>query len=136
MPMFSPVSLQSPPSMKAVLQAGWLMTVAVGNLIVVIIAGADTISDQVNMAEKSALNSFCTSVVITSRRSLGKGMFPVVSIFPQGDPYVIWHMRHPESCPIPKHMGPPVQTCLLRTSPNPFKLFHLDMLTRRRLASN
>ena len=48
----SPVSLQSPPSMKAVLQAGWLMTVAFGNLIVVIIAGADTISDQVNVAEK------------------------------------------------------------------------------------
>ena len=38
--------------MKAVLQAGWLMTVAFGNLIVVIIAGADTISDQVNVAEK------------------------------------------------------------------------------------
>ena len=50
--MFCPVSLQSPPSMKAVLQAGWLMTVAFGNLIVVIIAGADTISDQVNIAEK------------------------------------------------------------------------------------
>ena len=33
--------------MKAVLQAGWLMTVAVGNLIVVIITGAGTLEDQV-----------------------------------------------------------------------------------------
>ena len=105
--------------MKAVLQAGWLMTVAFGNLIVVIIAGADTISDQVNMAEKSALNSFSTSVVITCIRSLGKGMFPVVSIFPQGDPYVIWHMRHPEFCPIPYHMATPCSNLLTEDFPKP-----------------
>ena len=34
--------------MKAVLQAGWLMTNAVGNLIVVIITGVGTLEDMVS----------------------------------------------------------------------------------------
>lgn len=33
--------------MKSVLQAGWLLTVAVGNIIVLIVAEAATLSDQV-----------------------------------------------------------------------------------------
>lgn len=33
--------------MKAVLQAGWLLTVAVGNIIVLIVAEAGSLSDQV-----------------------------------------------------------------------------------------
>ncbi|XP_055337141.1 solute carrier family 15 member 1-like [Paramacrobiotus metropolitanus] len=37
---------QSPASMKSVLQAGWLMTVAFGNVIVLIISGAKLITDQ------------------------------------------------------------------------------------------
>jgi solute carrier family 15 (oligopeptide transporter), member 1 len=34
--------------MKSVLQAGWLMAVAVGNVIVIIISGAQLIEDQVS----------------------------------------------------------------------------------------
>ncbi|XP_034859037.1 solute carrier family 15 member 1 [Mirounga leonina] len=37
---------QAPSNMKSVLQAGWLLTVAVGNIIVLIIAGAGQISQQ------------------------------------------------------------------------------------------
>ncbi|XP_027447282.1 solute carrier family 15 member 1 isoform X1 [Zalophus californianus] len=37
---------QAPSNMKSVLQAGWLLTVAVGNIIVLIIAGAGQISEQ------------------------------------------------------------------------------------------
>lgn len=33
--------------MKSVLQAGWLLTVAVGNIIVLIVAEAATLKDQV-----------------------------------------------------------------------------------------
>lgn len=35
--------------MKSVLQAGWLLTVAVGNIIVLIVAEAATLSDQVGV---------------------------------------------------------------------------------------
>ncbi|XP_021551605.1 solute carrier family 15 member 1 isoform X2 [Neomonachus schauinslandi] len=37
---------QAPSNMKSVLQAGWLLTVAIGNIIVLIIAGAGQISEQ------------------------------------------------------------------------------------------
>lgn len=37
---------QAPDNMKSVLQAGWLLTVAVGNIIVLIIAGASKLSQQ------------------------------------------------------------------------------------------
>ncbi|OQV15151.1 Solute carrier family 15 member 2 [Hypsibius exemplaris] len=37
---------QAPVSMKSVLQAGWLLTVAFGNVIVLIISGAELVSDQ------------------------------------------------------------------------------------------
>ncbi|NXB77949.1 S15A1 protein, partial [Donacobius atricapilla] len=37
---------QAPSNMKAVLQAGWLLTVAVGNIIVIIVAGVSTIKEQ------------------------------------------------------------------------------------------
>ena len=37
--------------MKAVLQAGWLLTVAVGNIIVLIVAGASKLSEQVSTQE-------------------------------------------------------------------------------------
>ncbi|NXN02066.1 S15A1 protein, partial [Sylvia borin] len=37
---------QSPSNMKAVLQAGWLLSVAVGNIIVIIVAGVSTIKEQ------------------------------------------------------------------------------------------
>ncbi|XP_012813171.2 solute carrier family 15 member 1 isoform X1 [Xenopus tropicalis] len=37
---------QAPSNMKSVLQAGWLLTVAVGNIIVLIVAGASHISQQ------------------------------------------------------------------------------------------
>lgn len=37
--------------MKAVLQAGWLLTVAVGNIIVLIVAGASKLSEQVSAKE-------------------------------------------------------------------------------------
>lgn len=39
--------LQAPSNMKSVLQAGWLFTVAVGNIIVLIISEAATLEDQV-----------------------------------------------------------------------------------------
>lgn len=35
--------------MKSVLQAGWLLTVAIGNIIVLIVAGASTLDKQVSM---------------------------------------------------------------------------------------
>lgn len=38
---------KSPSNMKAVLQAGWLLTVAVGNIIVLIVAEAATLGKQV-----------------------------------------------------------------------------------------
>ncbi|XP_067149678.1 solute carrier family 15 member 1 [Apteryx mantelli] len=37
---------QAPSNMKAVLQAGWLLTVAVGNIIVLIVAGASKLGEQ------------------------------------------------------------------------------------------
>uniref|UniRef100_A0A8C0VB88 Solute carrier family 15 member 1-like n=1 Tax=Cyanistes caeruleus TaxID=156563 RepID=A0A8C0VB88_CYACU len=37
---------QAPSNMKSVLQAGWLLTVAVGNIIVLIVTGASTIKEQ------------------------------------------------------------------------------------------
>ncbi|KAM9301053.1 solute carrier family 15 member 1 [Morus bassanus] len=37
---------QAPSNMKALLQAGWLLTVAVGNIIVLIVAGASKLSEQ------------------------------------------------------------------------------------------
>ncbi|NXT02513.1 S15A1 protein, partial [Jacana jacana] len=37
---------QAPSNMKAVLQAGWLLTVAVGNIIVLIVAGASKLEEQ------------------------------------------------------------------------------------------
>ncbi|KAM4046595.1 solute carrier family 15 member 1 [Anomaloglossus baeobatrachus] len=37
---------QAPSNMKSVLQAGWLLTVAVGNIIVLIVAGASSLSEQ------------------------------------------------------------------------------------------
>lgn len=44
-----PFKSQAPISMKAVLQAGWLLTVAFGNLIVVIIASVKIFSLQVSI---------------------------------------------------------------------------------------
>lgn len=41
------VPLKSPSNMKSVLQAGWLLTVAVGNIIVLIVAEAATLEEQV-----------------------------------------------------------------------------------------
>lgn len=38
---------KSPSNMKSVLQAGWLLTVAVGNIIVLIVAEAATLQEQV-----------------------------------------------------------------------------------------
>lgn len=46
---FKCLSLQAPSNMKAVLQAGWLLTVAVGNIIVIIVAGVSTIKKQVSV---------------------------------------------------------------------------------------
>lgn len=43
------LSLQAPSNMKSVLQAGWLLTVAVGNIIVLIVAGASKLDKQVSM---------------------------------------------------------------------------------------
>ncbi|NXA39725.1 S15A1 protein, partial [Eudromia elegans] len=37
---------QAPSNMKSVLQAGWLLTVAIGNIIVLIVAGASKLSEQ------------------------------------------------------------------------------------------
>ncbi|NXR55176.1 S15A1 protein, partial [Hippolais icterina] len=37
---------QAPSNMKAVLQAGWLFTIAIGNIIVIIVAGVSTIKEQ------------------------------------------------------------------------------------------
>ena len=51
--------LQAPSNMKSVLQAGWLLTVAVGNIIVLIVAGAGQFSEQVRMQTEVA----CTSVL-------------------------------------------------------------------------
>ena len=45
---FVTVCLQAPASMKSVLQAAWLMTVAVGNGIVVLAAESSFIQNQVN----------------------------------------------------------------------------------------
>lgn len=44
-----PCVLQAPSNMKSVLQAGWLFTVAVGNIIVLIISEAATLEDQVHV---------------------------------------------------------------------------------------
>lgn len=44
---------QAPESMKSLLQAGWLLSVAFGNLIVVIIKGARPFQRQVNLINKS-----------------------------------------------------------------------------------
>ena len=41
---------QTPLSMKAVVQAGWLMTVGIGNLIVVIFAEARFVENQVRIS--------------------------------------------------------------------------------------
>lgn len=38
---------QAPSNMKSVLQAGWLLTVAVGNIIVLIVAGVGHFNEQV-----------------------------------------------------------------------------------------
>ena len=43
----SAFALKAPSNMKSVLQAGWLLTVAVGNIIVLIISEAATLDDQV-----------------------------------------------------------------------------------------
>ncbi|OXB79918.1 UNVERIFIED_CONTAM: hypothetical protein H355_000948 [Colinus virginianus] len=43
---FTIVINQAPSNMKSVLQAGWLLTVAVGNIIVLIVAGASKLSEQ------------------------------------------------------------------------------------------
>lgn len=43
--------------MKAVLQAGWLLTVAVGNIIVLIVAEAATLPDQVGGGNQTVLVS-------------------------------------------------------------------------------
>lgn len=40
--------------MKSVLQAGWLLTVAVGNIIVLIVAGAGQFSEQVGAGKEVA----------------------------------------------------------------------------------
>lgn len=45
--MHSALLPQAPSNMKSVLQAGWLLTVAVGNIIVLIVAGAGHFSKQV-----------------------------------------------------------------------------------------
>lgn len=45
--------------MKSVLQAGWLLTVAVGNIIVLIVAGAGQIKEQVGVGEESYLCLIC-----------------------------------------------------------------------------
>lgn len=44
---YFPCALQAPSNMKSVLQAGWLLTVAVGNIVVLIISEAATLSEQV-----------------------------------------------------------------------------------------
>lgn len=41
------LALQAPSNMKAVLQAGWLLTVAVGNIIVLIVAELAKLPDKV-----------------------------------------------------------------------------------------
>lgn len=48
-PKLKCLSLQAPSNMKSVLQAGWLLTVAVGNIIVLIVAGVSAIQKQVSM---------------------------------------------------------------------------------------
>lgn len=52
--MISP-ALQAPSNMKAVLQAGWLFTVAVGNIIVLIVAELAKIPDKVLYSVKYML---------------------------------------------------------------------------------
>lgn len=44
---------QAPSNMKSVLQAGWLLTVAVGNIIVLIVAGAGHFEKQVGGERRS-----------------------------------------------------------------------------------
>lgn len=46
---------QAPSNMKSVLQAGWLLTVAVGNIIVLIVAGAGQFSEQVRGGERDCV---------------------------------------------------------------------------------
>lgn len=45
-------SAQAPKNMKAVLQAGWLLTTAVGNIIVLIVAEAGQLPDQVRTSRR------------------------------------------------------------------------------------
>ncbi|KAA0713247.1 Dedicator of cytokinesis protein 9 [Triplophysa tibetana] len=53
---------QAPSNMKSVLQAGWLLTVAVGNIVVLIVAEAGTLSDQ--WAEYVLFSSLLVAVSI------------------------------------------------------------------------
>ena len=47
---------KAPSNMKAVLQAGWLFTVAIGNFIVLIVAEVAKLPDQVNKKYFHLLN--------------------------------------------------------------------------------
>ncbi|RXM99129.1 Dedicator of cytokinesis protein 9 [Acipenser ruthenus] len=58
---------QAPSNMKSVLQAGWLLTVAVGNIIVLIVAGVSQLPDQNLKADPEEL--------FTKLEKIGKGSF-------------------------------------------------------------
>lgn len=53
---------QAPSNMKSVLQAGWLLTVAIGNFIVLIVAGAGSFSEQVLVQTEIARTSVFSPV--------------------------------------------------------------------------
>lgn len=59
-------ALKAPSNMKSVLQAGWLLTVAVGNIIVLIVAEAAKLPDQVCGSYLSV--SRCDSVLTNLRQ--------------------------------------------------------------------
>lgn len=60
---------QAPSNMKSVLQAGWLLTVAVGNIIVLIVAGAGQFNEQVRGGKGGVPLSYLPVVITISRPS-------------------------------------------------------------------
>ena len=55
-------SFQAPPSMKSCVQAAWLLTVAFGNLIVVIVAESHFIKSQVRFLKIFFCTRTCKSI--------------------------------------------------------------------------
>uniref|UniRef100_A0A8C3PFG8 Solute carrier family 15 member 1 n=1 Tax=Chrysemys picta bellii TaxID=8478 RepID=A0A8C3PFG8_CHRPI len=72
---------QAPSNMKSVLQAGWLLTVAVGNIIVLIVAGASKLSEQCILIAYY-ISSVYYTVMVQGRTIIDKPHSLLFSRFP------------------------------------------------------